>query len=224
MPSKASQQGPNVIGHMGCTCESMSQSHIEELSAVRNPNKERLGHLRALIRQFETVTLITRRRTGGLHGRPMAIAGVDDDVTLWLMTSASSPKVSEISDDGRVMLTFQRAHQFATLNGHAEIVHDRDKIWELWRESYRIWFDGKADPDIVLLRFSPYDAEYWDSSGAKGIAYLFQAVKAYAKGEKISSENELATDPDVHGKLDHLETATDRDAARRMNGTDGKSH
>lgn len=154
----------------------------------------------------------------------MAVAGVDDDLTVWLMTGGNSPKVSEVSDDGRVMLTFQRAHQFAMLNGHAEIVHDRDKIWELWRESYRIWFDGKADPDIVLLRFVPYDAEYWDSSGAKGIAYLFQAVKAYAKGDKITSESELAADPDLHGKLDSLEGLASADASQRTDGTDGKPH
>jgi general stress protein 26 len=129
----------------------------------------------------------------------MAIAAVDDDMTLWLITSASSPKVSEIEDDGRAMLTLQRSHQFAALNGNIELIYERDKIWELWRESYRIWYEGKSDPDIVLLRFAPYDAEYWDSSGAKGIAYAFQAVRAYMTGEKLS---DVANDSDAHAKVD----------------------
>jgi hypothetical protein len=99
-------------------------------------------------------------------------------------------------------MTFQRSTQFAALNGHIDLVYDRDKIWELWRESYRIWYDGKSDPDIVLLRFTPYDAEYWDSSGAKGIAYVFKAIRAYAMGETLDESSNIETDPEFHGTVD----------------------
>jgi general stress protein 26 len=125
------------------------------------------------------------------------------------MTSASSPKVNEISDDGRAMLTFQRVNQFATINGNIELVYDRDKIWELWRESYRIWYEGKSDPDIVLLRFTPYDAEYWDSTGAKGIAYVFDALKAYVSGEKMNAQNDTAIDPELHAKIAEFHPASE---------------
>jgi general stress protein 26 len=186
-------------------CFDMTNSLRAESRTVddgSDASSKQLEHLRDVVRQFDTTTLITRRRSGGLHGRPMSVAAVDDDLTVWLVTSASSPKVSEISEDGRVLLSFQRSSQFAALNGRAELVYDRDKIWELWREAYRVWYDGKSDPDIVLLRFTPYDAEYWDSSGAKGIAYLFRAARAYAMGEKLSDDSGMAVDPDYHGKVD----------------------
>jgi hypothetical protein len=49
----------------------------------------------------------------------------------------------------------------------------------------------------VLLRFSPIDAEYWDTSGARGLKYAFHAAKAYLSGDTAKKEE----DPEIHGKV-----------------------
>jgi general stress protein 26 len=84
------------------------------------------------------------------------------------------------------------------MNGHLELVADRAKVDQIWKEAYRIWFDGKNDPELVLLRFTPFDAEYWDNSGAHGIKHAFEAAKAYLKGQKL---NPSEYDPEAHAKV-----------------------
>ena len=157
-------------------------------------------HFLELLCEFDIANVITRARAeeGGLHGRPMAIAKVEDDGTLWFVTSVDSPKVLEIRDDSRAMVSLQNSRQFVSINGHFELVTDRAKVDELWKESYRVWFEGENDPELVLLRFTPFDAEFWDNAGARGIKYAFEAAKAYLKGQKMDPSE---FDPEAHARL-----------------------
>jgi general stress protein 26 len=155
-------------------------------------------HLVELLRKFDTAMLVTRPRSGALRGRPMAVAEVEPDGTLWFLTSASSPKAQELGDDSRAMVTMQKAQQFVSLNGNMELIHDRAKIEELWKVTDAAWFSGKEDPDIVLLRFSPFDAEYWDNAGSRGLKYAFAIAKAVARGVPMGP---TATVPAAHGKV-----------------------
>ena len=152
-----------------------------------------------LLEEFDIATLITRGRLGDLHGRPMSVAQVEGG-TLWFVTGVDSPKVLEVREDSRGMVVLQSARQFVTMNGHFELVADRAKVAELWKEPYRVWFHGESDPELVLLRFTPFEAEYWDNSGTHGIKYAFEAAKAYLKGQKIDPSE---FDPDAHARL-HL--------------------
>ncbi len=156
------------------------------------------AHFLELLREFDTATVITRTRTGELHGRPMAIAQVDEQGTLWFITGVDSTKVLEVRGDSRAMVSLQSPRRFVTINGHFELVADHAKVAELWKEPYRVYFDGESDPEIVLLRFTPFDAEYWDSAGARGIKHAFEAAKAYLKGQKIDPSE---YDPEAHARL-----------------------
>ena len=151
-----------------------------------------------LLHEFDTAIVVTRGRTGELHGRPMAVAEVDAQGRLWFITSVDSTKVLEIRDDSRALLSLQNSRQFVTMNGHFELIADRAKVEQIWKETYRIWFDGKTDPELVLLRFTPFDAEYWDHAGAHGIKHAFQAAQAYLKGQKIDPQE---YDPEAHARL-----------------------
>jgi general stress protein 26 len=187
-------------GHAGCTALGMAQTNqvpANYASAGTAPQSER--HFFELLHEFDTATLITRARaTGELHGRPMAIADVDEDGTLWFITGVDSTKVLETRDDSRALVSLQSSRQFVTMNGHLELVADRDKVNEIWKEPYRVWFDGQNDPEIVLLRFTPFDGEYWDNSGAHGIKHAFEAAKAYLQGQKVNPSDD---EPEAHAKV-----------------------
>jgi general stress protein 26 len=174
----------------------MNQLPQNIASAGPAPNAEH--HFFEMLREFETAIVITRTRAGGLHGRPMAVAEVAQDGTLWFITNVDSTKVLETRDDSRAMISLQSARQFVTINGHFELVADRTKVDELWKEPYRVWFDGKGDPELVLLRFTPFDAEYWDNSGVHGIKHAFEAAQAYLKGQKVDPSE---YDPDAHARV-----------------------
>jgi general stress protein 26 len=128
----------------------------------------------------------------------MSVAEVEADGTLWFLTSLSSPKAQELNDDSRAMVTLQKATQFVALNGNVELVSDRAKIHELWKATDAAWFHGADDPDIVLLRFSPFDAEYWDNAGSRGLKYAFEIAKSVVKGVPMGP---TATVPAAHGKV-----------------------
>ena len=128
----------------------------------------------------------------------MSLAEVEPDGTLWFLTSSSSPKAQEVSDDSRAMVTLQKAAQFVALNGNVQTVDDRARIHELWKVTDAAWFKDADDPDIVLLRFSPFDAEYWDTAGSRGLKYAFEIAKAVVEGAPMGPG---ATVPAIHGKV-----------------------
>jgi general stress protein 26 len=171
---------------------------------------EALEHLVALLRDFEAATLVTRARTGSLRGRPMSIAAVDDDVTIWFIASARSAKADEVADDSRAMVTLQGSTRFLCLNGNVQLVFDSERIKALWRDSYRAWYEGDHDPDIVLLKFTGFDAEYWDNAGLAGLKYAFEAPSAYTGQQGDVGRGD---DPASHAKLELWDSPRDSESA-----------
>jgi general stress protein 26 len=189
-------QEPGVGGTAVAPPAEMTQAAS---SQAKTP--EAVSHLVGMLREFDAATLVTRSRVGSLHGRPMSIARVDDNATLWFITSVASAKVEEVAEDSRAMVTLQSASRFVSLNGSAELVFDPQQIRAVWREAFRVWFQSENDPDIVLVRFTPFDAEYWDNSGTQGLKHAFHAVRAYVTGERLDDAAELANDPESHAKV-----------------------
>ncbi|HEY1537017.1 MAG TPA: pyridoxamine 5'-phosphate oxidase family protein [Polyangiaceae bacterium] len=166
-------------------------NQVPDNVASAGPAPKAEHHFVEMLREFETATVITRARRragelpGELRGRPMAIADLSDDGTLWFITDVDSTKVLEIREDSRAMIALQSVRQFVTINGHIQLVPDAARVGRIWKESYRVWFNGKGNPELVLLRFTPFDAEYWESSGAHGVKPAFEAANAYLKSQKL---------------------------------------
>src|SRR5689334_7757574 len=125
------------------------------------------AHVLDLLNDFDTAMLVTRADAAGLHARPMAVAEVEDGGAVWFVTDRTSPKMEEIGADSEVLLAFQDSRRYLTVHGSAAAVRSPEKVQELWKESFKLWFDGPKDPRIVLLRVTPLDAEYWDTTGAR---------------------------------------------------------
>ncbi|MDX2201324.1 MAG: pyridoxamine 5'-phosphate oxidase family protein [Hyphomicrobiaceae bacterium] len=153
-------------------------------------------HLSDLLNEFKTGMLITRHG-GRLHARPMTLAGLSTGPEIYLATNIESPKVQEIEANPEVLLTLQSNSQFASLDGTARISRDRAMIDKLWSDAWRMWFPGgKDDPQLCLLEIEPRGGEYWDNSGANGIRYAIEGMKAVFQGRTPQ------TDQDQHAKVD----------------------
>lgn len=154
--------------------------------------------LHDLLHDFDAAMLVTRAEDGHLRSRPMALADVDPDGTLWFMTQRHSGKVGEIVSDSHVNVALQSKLKFVSISGRATPVDDRGRIESLWNESWKTWFPGgKTDPSLVLLRVDPVSGEYWDNSGARGINYLIKAGKAYLSGTRPEVDDDLK----IHGRV-----------------------
>jgi general stress protein 26 len=111
---------------------------------------------------------------------------IDQNGDIWFFTSASSHKVSEIQKLPKVNLSFADPdnQQYISISGNAQLVRDRDKIEELWRPEFKMWFpEGKDDPDIALLRVSLKRAEYWDSPSST-VGFMLSFVSSLVTGKE----------------------------------------
>ena len=143
------------------------------------------AHFIQLLGGFRAGMFITHGVDGELHPRPMQLAEVQPDGTVWLMSDLTTQKVEELREDARASLTLQDGGRFVALSGKAELVRDPDRAERLWSEPWRVWFPkGPRDPNVALIKIVPSSGEYWDGKGVNGLRYLFEAARAYVAGDR----------------------------------------
>lgn len=133
--------------------------------------------------------------TGTISSRPMTTNEVDEDGNIWFFTNKLSEVSIEADQKNNVCLAYAcpSTNDYLSVTGTASIVLDKTKIRELWKPGNKVWFPlGVDDPELALIKVSPVNAEYWDSSANK-MVILFSMVKAAITGTPYS-EGE-------HGKL-----------------------
>lgn len=160
-----------------------------------NTDTKETKHLHDLMKGFSTAMLVTHGSDEELHARPMAVADVTDSLEIWFVTGQVSAKAQEIAHDTRAHVVCQKDHSaYLSISGTATLVEDRKKVDDIWKEAFRVWFPaGKDDPNLILIRFRPERAEYWDNTGLNKIAYLWDAAVAYVKGTEPTVRD------DAHG-------------------------
>ena len=146
-----------------------------------------LEKLRDMIKDIDFCMLTTIDQQGDPHSRPMSSNGdIDPDGDLWFFTSASSHKVSEVESSPKVNVSFADPdnQRYVSVTGVAHLVRDREKIDELWRPEFKMWFPkGKGDPEVALLRVSLEKGEYWDSPSST-IGYALKFVSSLVTGKQ----------------------------------------
>jgi general stress protein 26 len=157
------------------------------MTAPTQTRENDLEKLRELVKDIDFCMLTTVDEGGDLHSRPMSSNGdIDTNGDIWFFTNASSHKVSEISELPKVNVSFADPdnQRYVSVSGAAQVVRDREKIEELWRPEFKIWFPkGKDDPEIALLRVSLEKAEYWDSPSST-IGYALSFVSSLVTGKQ----------------------------------------
>jgi general stress protein 26 len=154
------------------------------------------ARLREILEDAGMVMMTTRALDGALHTRPMSVARVGDDGTMYFATSVESAKIEELRADPRADVAFQSRTQYATVHGDARVSQDAALIAALWQDSWKMWFPrGKDDPSIAIVILHPSRGEYWDQSGARGLSFLYRAAKALVTGEPVEFK------PEDHGTV-----------------------
>jgi len=128
----------------------------------------------------------------------MHIARVDEGSgNVWFLTSKGGSVARELKENGSVLLVFEKENSaYLSIKGEARVTEDRKLIQDLWKEPYKVWFPkGVEDPDLAVVGVNPAAAEYWDNQGVNKLEYLFEAAKAYVKGERPHVD-----DRDQHAK------------------------
>lgn len=140
-----------------------------------------------MIKDIDFCMLTTIDEQGDPHSRPMSSNGdIDLNGDLWFFTNASSLKVTEVGRSPKVNVSFADPdnQRYVSVTGTAHLVRDREKIGELWRPEFKMWFPkGEDDPDIALLKISLEKGEYWDSPSST-IGYALSFVSSLVTGKQ----------------------------------------
>jgi general stress protein 26 len=151
-----------------------------------------------ILKSFSTTMMITVGPAKRPEARPMQVAQAEENGNVWFFTGNGGRVANEIAEDSYVLLVFQDERSaYLSLRGNARVVTDRAKKEELWSEPFKVWFPGGIDdPDLALVAVEPLGAEYWDNRGMNRLEYLYEAAKAYVKGETPKVD-----EPDHHAKV-----------------------
>ena len=119
-----------------------------------------------LMKKIGFAMLVTRDGDR-LRARPMSAYIQREINTIFFLTDARRHKDDEIAQNPSVNLSFADAssQKYVSVTGTAVVANDRAKIKELFTTPAKAWWDSAEDPNIRVLKFTPDDAEFWDSPG-----------------------------------------------------------
>lgn len=164
---------------------------------MQAPENKSVEKFVEMLKDIRTCMFITNpEKAGNLAGRPMGINTVDEDGTMWFFTKKSSNKVDQIEIDTSVSMAIVDDSEgvYLMINGNANLSQDKAKMEELWNPYVKAWFpEGLADPELMLIRVTPKDVNYWDSS-SNSMVEIYHTLKAIITGT-VSNEGE-------YGKID----------------------
>jgi general stress protein 26 len=138
----------------------------------------------------EQVSMLATYVDGRAISRPMATLGIDANGTIWFMCKQDSQEAQQIKSNPRVHVTYSvhARSQYLALEGTATVMRDQKKIDELWTPFAKTWFpDGKDDPSIALVKFSPKVGHYWDTKHGKMVQLVGMVVGAVTGKETDDS-------------------------------------
>jgi general stress protein 26 len=127
-----------------------------------------------LVKQFRTAMLVTSTEDGHLRGRPMAVARVDDDGTLYFVSALETEKVEDILEHAQSAVTLQGTTSFLSISGRCLIRRDERLLDELWTRDIESSFDGSKDASVII-QFEPEHAEYWNQE-LRGLNFALEAA------------------------------------------------
>lgn len=112
---------------------------------------------------------------------PMSIQDIDEDGTIWFISSTESTRNQNIAADPRVEVSFQNEgkYEYLTLHGTARIHTDRATIDTHWTKLADAWFDrGKDDPRVSVISVKPDGGHYWETKAGKLVAFAKMSYAA----------------------------------------------
>lgn len=143
-------------------------------------SSEAVEKIKKLIEKANVCLFTTHLSSAPLSSRPMSTLKVDENGIIWFFSKVDSDKNAHIKQDDRVQLFYSHSasSEYLTLYGRADIVTEQRIIDELWSPLAKVWFDGKEDPTITVLKVTPEDGHYWDTKSNKMVQMLKLAIGA----------------------------------------------
>lgn len=138
-----------------------------------------LQKMRGLIDVPNVVMMATRLDKVPFSICPMTLQEIDEQGDLWFITAKDSGHFKDIEYDNRVQLIYtdEQKQKYISIFGNATHIIDQEKVNQLWSPMLNAWFEGKDDPQLVLLNINIENAYYWERDGSKMVSF-FEMTKS----------------------------------------------
>lgn len=145
--------------------------------------------VRVLIRKTRIAMLTHSDEHGQLVAKPMATQDVDFDGTVYFIAERTSDQVQDLRQRPSVNVAYAGDGAWVSLTGTALVVHDEEKLRQLWDTFTGAWLEGGPEnPDNVLIEVTGRSAEYWDAPGGGRITQVANLVKSKVTGDTVQGE------------------------------------
>jgi general stress protein 26 len=118
--------------------------------------------------------------------RPMVPHVQDPQSPIYFFTRTSGSLTAKVGlgATGRIVLIGKDQDFYAWLEGALVQNAERATIDRLWSPSIAAWFkEGKDDPDLSLLMFTPRAGKIWVASDST-LLFAWEMTKAFATGDE----------------------------------------
>ena len=135
-----------------------------------------------LWKEIEQARIVMLGLVGGEphHMQPMAAFGDKEGDAVWFFTKKDTDLVQQTGSSHDAMICVMAKDMEFQACIHGTLVPDTDvaKRDAYWSPFVSAWYpDGKADPDLIMMRLDPKDARVWVSTRGP-ITYPLEIAKA----------------------------------------------
>ena len=148
--------------------------------------------LYGLIEDARFAMITTVNEDGTLYSCPMTLQECDDNGHLWFFLEKECETARNLQANMNLNLGFANPgdDEYVAISGLGQLIDNRARIAELWKEPLRAWFpEGQDDPKIALLRVDPQSGQFWDSPSS-----TLEMVVGYVKSLLGSKEGRTGID------------------------------
>src|SRR4051794_37823870 len=144
-------------------------------------NQDAIKKMKDLAEEVKICMFCTYNSQNTMETAPMNVNQVDEDGTFWFLSAKDSTRNRDIEANSATDLIFAQPSKenYLSIHGKSEVLYDKQKVEDLWNPIVKTWFtEGKDDPNISIIKFTPDEAYYWDTKHGKMISFLKVAVGA----------------------------------------------
>ncbi|UJQ95247.1 pyridoxamine 5'-phosphate oxidase family protein [Mariluticola halotolerans] len=120
------------------------------------------------------------------HMQPMTANGAREENAVWFYSKKDTDLAKAAQSGGEVhMCLTDRDHgYYACVMGHLVLEHSELHIKRYWNPVASAWYpDGKADPDLTMLKLIPRTAAIWAGSG-NPVKFGWEVARANISGSE----------------------------------------
>lgn len=150
--------------------------------------------LKEMVTDIKVAMFATRLEKQPLSVVPMHTKEVDKEGNIWFLSRNDSDHNSDLltSSETQLLYSDPNAMKFVSVYGNAEIISDQAVLNDLYNKKDNAWFDGKDDPNLTAIKFTPNEAAYWNNDSNKLVTFFkLQAAAVTGDDKDIGTSGKM---------------------------------